>query len=153
MKSAKKIVFITSLLLNGAALGVYLHYWNPSRTLLRGNPIVHPKLVEKTSAPKVTLKEAILKQRTQIESCYDDYLRREPAMMNGSIAVTWFLDKQGKVIEPEIVDTDLKDVDLEECVLQEVVRMTFDPAEFSTDVKFSYRFKFKARAPAAVDFQ
>src|SRR5687768_10561688 len=118
MNSAKKIIIVSSVALNGLALCVYLKYWDPARQLLRegpkNNPV--PESYEKVLTPKALLKEAILQQRTRIESCYDDYLRREPSITNGSIAVTWFVDERGNVKEAEIADTELQDLDLEECV-------------------------------------
>lgn len=157
MKYTKQIVFITSLLVNAVALGFFMKFWDPVREFFKSPPpaqqIQQHKVTEKKSPQKAELKEAILRQREKIEVCYDDYLRREPKNSNGSLAVKWTVSSAGKVQEAEVTDNNIKDVDLEECVLHEVAQMTFDPDKFAENTQFSYRFHFKARAPAAVEFE
>lgn len=133
-------------------------FWSPIKDFIKSHSEtpqvkVVTKTEKKPDPTKIVLKEAMLAQRSEIEACYDEYLRREPKNMNGSIAVKWALTAEGKVQSPSIADSEIEDSLLKDCVLNQVSQMTFDPNKFAENMQFSYRFHFKARAPGSVNFE
>lgn len=148
----KNVILVISLIVNCAAFAFAAHYFIDSSAdkgaILR--PIPAP---DKMKPAKAMLQEAVLSQRTEMESCYDDYLRREPKATNGSIAVRWFITEEGGVESPTIAESEMSDDILKNCVLENVSKMVFDPKKFADHTQFSYRFNFKARAPASVNFK
>lgn len=155
----KNVMLVISLVVNCTALAFVAKYWSPIKGLLDSQhektavmrPIPAP---DKMRPAKVMLQEAILAQRTEMESCYDDYLRREPTTsINGSISVHWFINAEGAVESPTIAESKIQDEVLKNCVLENVSKMVFDPKKFADNTQFSYRFNFKARTPGSIKFE
>ncbi len=154
----KNVILVISLIVNCAAFAFAAHYWSPIKRLLDSQyektaiqrPIPAP---DKMRPAKAMLQEAVLSQRTEMESCYDDYLRREPSATNGSIAVHWFVGEDGSVNSATVTESEMADDLLKNCVIENVSKMVFDPKKFADNTQFSYRFNFKARAPASIDFK
>ena len=153
----KHVILKISLALNIVTLAFVGKFFSPLHNMVKSQFETKPtKTVEAVPKPdpaKAVLKESVFSQRTQIEGCYDDYLRREPDKKNGSIAVHWLIGSEGKVQSPTIADAEIDDSELKRCVLEQVSLMTFDPEKFGENMEFSYRFHFKARAPASVKFE
>lgn len=153
----KNVILKSSLFINCVSLAFVANFWAPIKAFVNSHPETKPikALVQeqKPDPAKVSLKEAILAQRTEMETCYDEYLRREPTKANGSIAVKWAINSIGGVESPTIADSEIEDMELMDCVLEQVSQMSFDPEKFEENMQFSYRFHFKARAPASVNFQ
>lgn len=105
------------------------------------------------SPTKTFLKQAMLAQRDEIESCYDDYLAREPEKQSGSVAVLWEIQDDGSVRNAEVTQTELRDQLLQECVLKKIGQMKFDPQRVEAPTRYSYRFHFKAKAPGSIHFE
>ena len=107
-----------------------------------------------SSPTKTFLKQAMLAQTNEIETCYDEYLEREPERKSGSLAVLWEIKDDGGVHNPQVMtQTELSDLPLQECVLKKVSEMKFDPEKVATPTRYSYRFHFKAKAPGAIQFE
>jgi hypothetical protein len=153
----KNVTLISSMFMNCVTVGLLVKLHTPLMELFKSHHETPPvKVSTQTAKPdpaKVLLKEAVLSQRTQIETCYDDYLKREPSKQSGSIAVKWLIGAGGHVESPAIADAELDDSELKKCVLEQVSMMTFDPGKFGENIQFSYRFHFKARAPSSIQFQ
>ena len=154
----KNVILKASLIVNCLSLALVANFWSPIKEFVKSHSETPPvkAVVVKQPKPdpaKAVLKEAMLAQRNEIETCYDDYLRREPKNMNGSIAVKWAIGTEGKVQSPTITESEIEDSLLKDCVLDQVSRMTFDPKKFAENMQFSYRFHFKARAPGSVNFE
>ncbi len=154
----KNVILKTSLFINCISLAFVANYFAPVKDFFKSHnetkTIAAAVPIKKADAPiKVSLKEAVLAQRTEMETCYDDYLKREPKRMNGSIAVKWAINEEGRVQSPTIADTQIEDMELMDCVLEQVSMMSFDPKKFESNTQFSYRFHFKARSPGSINFQ
>ncbi|MFN8791373.1 MAG: TonB family protein [Bdellovibrionales bacterium] len=106
-----------------------------------------------TAQKRIVLQEAVLSQRNEIEVCYDEYLAREPGRPNGSVSVQWDVEESGQVANLRVAQAELSDPDLHECLIEQIRQMTFDPEKVEVPTQYSYRFHFKARAPASVTFE
>lgn len=152
-----KISLFMTLFIGSLSIGFVAKYWAPLREFVKSHSETKTPQVglqkSQTKSSKVFLKEAILAQRTEIENCYDAYLKRDPRNVNGSILVKWILGANGNVQSPSIADSEIDDLDLKNCVIEQVSAMSFDPQKFEENMQFSYRFHFKARAPAAINFE
>lgn len=152
----KNVILISTVLFLGLVTTFTFQNWRFEKPIQKPQTET-PKKIAAAAAPiekpRIQLREAVLQQRNQIETCYDEYLRREPKRASGSISVTWTVGEKGNVIEPEISSSTLHDEDLKKCVLTRIGEMTFEPDSFATNAQISYKFNFKARSPSSLHFE
>ena len=84
----KNVILKASLIVNCLSLALVAKYWSPIKGLINSQPETPSQKTvvikeQKPDPAKAILKEAMLAQRNEIETCYDDYLRREPKNQNG----------------------------------------------------------------------
>lgn len=154
-QSGKKrtlIVLVTSNILMGAFVTAMIthHYWH------------QPKKVTTTTSKMKTIKatdqkgflqEALMGVDDEMEGCYNEYLRREPVVTEGSVSVQWLVNAMGEAQDLRVADSELKDDELSTCILNNLKDIQFSPPPSAEPVQVAHKFRFRVRAPASIEFR
>lgn len=101
---------------------------------------------------KASLLEAELHE-DELQTCYQNFLRTEPKVDEGTVEVHWLLDKRGKISSMQMVHSDLEDDTFTKCLLERIKKMTFRPPPQAKPTLVAHKFKFHKRAIASLDFK
>lgn len=80
----------------------------------------------------------------KLEACYVNFLKTKPQHDEGTLVVSWNLNKQGEVSNTKLLQNDLKDEKFTQCVLENLQKAQFTKVTDATTV--AHRYDFKRRA-------
>lgn len=89
----------------------------------------------------------------ELQTCYQNFLRTEPKVDEGTVEVHWLLDKRGKISTMQMVHSDLENDAFTKCLLERIKKMTFRPPPQAKPTLVAHKFKFHKRAIASLDFK
>jgi hypothetical protein len=125
-----------------------LSKWKDLRALF----VREEKTVKPPPAPQGDIKEATLKDSTQVQACYDSLLSRQPRANEGAVIMHWIFNEQGHIDFLKLVRSDMQDEPFINCLMA-TVRTTRIPASDSRIGKLiSHKFTFRRRTPAELEF-
>ncbi len=101
---------------------------------------------------RAILKEAIYRNNSELESCYEAYLRREPAVSEGHLRLEWTVNEDGLADDFSSEGTQLQEVALEECIKETVRKISFKETNLP-GVRMAHKFKFKQKTPSEIVFR
>ncbi len=73
------------------------------------------------------VKNVILRNASDIRTCYESYLEAGPAVDEGKITIDWQIDADGKVVKPAVVTSDLDGESLVDCLVARFAGFEFPP--------------------------
>jgi hypothetical protein len=77
----------------------------------------------------------------KLEACYVTFLKTKPQHDEGTLVVSWNLNKQGEVSNTKLLQNDLKDEKFTQCVLENLKKAQFANVTDATTVAHRYEFK------------
>jgi|GEM_PF-5939318 len=111
-------------------VGVALKFGKKSSSLAKAPPPI----------PKV--------HEDKLEACYVSFLKSQPQHDEGSVVVSWEVNKKGEVSSTKLVQNDLKDEKFTKCVLENLKKVQF--GQVTGAMTIPHRYNFKRRAPASL---
>lgn len=102
---------------------------------------------------KAVLLEANLAREDELQGCYENFLRTEPKVDEGTVEVHWMLDGRGHITSMEMAHSDLVDETFTQCLLDKIRKMTFKAPPKARPTLVSHKFNFHKRSPASLDFK
>ena len=93
-----------------------------------------------------TVREKVGEHLTEIRSCYENELPRQPGL-HGKVVVDWDIDDKGNVTKISINSkkTTLKDESVRTCIVEKFKTWKFPPASKGQTLSVSYPFVFSKR--------
>ena len=136
---------IGMLLLTNAATGAYIFatQMKPSGSTVESRPAT-------SLARKAMVQGANLRQNSEMQACYETFLRRGPTVDEGVVEMHWLLETTGRISSLRLVKTDLDDQQMMECMMEALNAMTFRAPKEATMV--AHKFNFRRRSPSTVNF-
>ena len=98
-----------------------------------------------------SVQEANLNKNSELQACYESFLKREPKVEEGMVEVHWMLGKSGKISDMKLIHRELEDQTFTGCLLEKIKKMTFHPPIQPAIV--AHKFNFHKRTPANVDYE
>ncbi|HMZ58007.1 MAG TPA: hypothetical protein PL048_04490, partial [Leptospiraceae bacterium] len=107
-----KIQWIIISILIIATGGLYFNFYtlkNEMTALSDKVNAAHPDPKEKhlDQYREKAVAKSLKKKNSEIQKCYNNFLKTNPKKTDGSVDLDWQIDKDGKVLVPEIVGSDL----------------------------------------------
>lgn len=95
---------------------------------------------------------ASLKDNSELQACYEDFLKRQPQIDEGVVEVHWLLDAKGKLASLQLVRSDMDDAVFTQCLLDKIRHMKFHTPAKSA-VLVSHKFNFHKRNSERVAYE
>lgn len=96
--------------------------------------IVKPFLLKKAADP--------------IQACYKDMIMKHPeAFAEGTIEISFAIQRDGKVKHANVTTNELKSKELEDCIVLHISQIEFPSPPGSEDYFLSHKFIFKKEVP------
>lgn len=132
----------------GLLSALLMHLHRPSPSL----PVKDPKSVIAEKKPRGLLKEALMPRQSEIEDCYESFLRGHPPVAEGAVSVKWLVNPQGAVLSTEITQSELNNEKLQLCLMEKLQGIHFAPPPGQRETWIGYKFHFRRRAQASLSF-
>ena len=87
--------------------------------------------------------KSLKKKNSEIQKCYNNFLKTNPKKTDGSVDLDWQIDKDGKVLVPEIVGSDLANTGLNDCIRSVIASIKFPPPPSGNITYIDYKYHFK----------
>lgn len=146
-----KNLFLAGLVI--ATLGLLSHVL---MSLRKGPTPVEKTIVKKVEDPEPQphglIKEALMPKQSELEDCYENFLRTKPEVSEGSITINWLIDAQGSVLSTELAKSEIENASLTECVLEKLKGLSFAPPPEHRQTVLAYKLRFKRKTQAALNF-
>jgi len=100
-----------------------------------------PKPIVRGFLRRAQIARVVRRNWFQIKYCYEKELRKNPKL-NGTILVSWYIQKTGYTNKVKIAKTTMKNKRVENCIVRRITRWKF-PKPKGGIVMVKYPFKFK----------
>lgn len=150
-------VFIAFLLVGNVASATYIV------SLKFGKPKIEPvklKAVGKTDLSSViekyrkqSVRPALALKNEDVQVCFEEFLRTDPARTRGAIKVSWIIDQKGEATDIKLLSSDLNDKNLEDCVAEQIKSTKFSSPPVNELIPVAHKFNFQSRSPASISFE
>ena len=91
------------------------------------------------------VKNTIIKNSGQAQTCYNLYLEKTPGIANGDIKIDWQISPAGKALTPSIVQSKFANPDFEKCLLDTIASWNFPPPPSKESFYVAHLFKFNKK--------
>lgn len=142
-----KNIAIGILLLSNLSSGAYI-FATQSKS---DEPAASVKSLNDGNVRKAIVQAANLQQNSELQACYESFLRQSPRVEEGVVEMHWLLEKTGKISDLQMVRTEIEDQHFLECMKKTLSALTFRAPSNPTMV--AHKFKFRKRTPGSVNFQ
>lgn len=88
------------------------------------------------------VRNTVVKNNPQIQSCYLKHLEKKDAITTGRIQIDWQITPSGDVLSPQVVVSNLDDKDLEKCILEKFQTFKFPPPPTDKPVYSTFNYAF-----------
>lgn len=104
---------------------------------------------EESPYEKNIVKPFMLKKAANpIQNCYKDMIKKNPqAFAEGTIEISFSIQRDGKVKHAMVTTNELKSKELEDCIVLNVGQVEFPPPPGGEDYFLSHKFIFKKENP------
>ena len=89
------------------------------------------------------VKNRIIKNAAEIQSCYKEFLKEKPEVKAGLMIVDWQISAEGKVKSPEVVSSVFKSDGFKKCMVDKVNELEFPPPPSGFSKYVAHKFYFK----------
>jgi Ca-activated chloride channel family protein len=96
----------------------------------------------KGALSKSVILRVIRHHQTKMQRCYEKALKKD-ASLQGTLKLTWTIDKNGRVQNVQAVGGSLTDAALKQCAVHVIRRLRFPKPSGGGEVKVTYPFAFK----------
>lgn len=110
------------------------------------------KIQSTDPSPRGLVKEALLPKQTELEFCYENFLKTKPEVAEGTVTLRWLIDADGTVLSAQLEKSDLENEVLTGCILEKLNGLSFSPPPGLRKTEVSYKLKFRPETQAALNF-
>ena len=137
-----KIVNIV-LLMVVVGFGVYFLRTKNNTTVIRETQTQNTNQKNQASPyERREIKNTIIKNAKDIQSCYKEYLTTKPTATEGSVKMDWQINEDGKVKNAGVIQSSFNNEELDKCLIAKVGAIEFPPPS-EGQVYTSHDFFFK----------
>ncbi len=147
------MIFLFLAILVSIAFNIYFYQLQSSSAelLLAPKKDMTKSVVTIDMYRKGALKEAMAKNSSGIESCYETFLKTEPQVAEGKIVIAWTISTNGRAEDLRLVESELSNEDLYTCLTSLIAKTFFTKPREPTII--AQKFIFKQRSPASLVFE
>ena len=101
---------------------------------------------------KVVLRPATQKHQSDLETCYQELINREPVVDEGAVLVQWMITSEGQVEDLGIESSEIDDESFQSCIIEQLSQMRFSPPPDPMGAFVAHKFRFKRVDPKTMGF-
>lgn len=107
----------------------------------------------KKPRPHGMLKAALMPHQSDLEFCYESFLKTKPVPSEGAVTVHWLVNSDGVVLSTELGKNELTDASFTDCLLEKLKNMSFPAPPEGRQMILSYKFHFRREPQASLKFE